>query len=137
VEVDPVVIERLRLTCHQGDEAEVAVAKSSGSRKYLRRSCRLHAQDEGTERNAGDDGVDLVLLRVPVRSHDDAANPLTVVADSDARVLQSDWNPERLDPVLELLPHLSWPEPRVTELLDQRRHMLSPEPQDREECVCE
>ena len=37
-----------------------------------------------------------------------------------------------LDALLERLPHLAGPEPRVVELLDQRRHLPALQPEDRE-----
>ena len=71
VDVDPVVRERLGLSRHERDEAEVAVAQLGGRLEHVRGWRRLEDPDEVLEREARHDPVDRVLglVRVGVRQH--------------------------------------------------------------------
>ena len=59
--------------------------------------------------------------RLPSRLDDDALDPAAVVADRDAAMVERTGMPRASTALGERLPHLAGPEPRVEELLDQRR----------------
>ena len=134
VDVDPVVGERLRLVGHQRDEAEVAVAQLLGGLADGRRGRGIEAQDQIAERDGRQHAVDRSCsVRSPFDPTDDALDALAVtVPTADDALAQLHRHAELLDPLGEALPHLPRAEPRVPELLDQRRRRLAVEPEDRE-----
>src|SRR5439155_24038081 len=83
------------------------------------------------------DRVDGVFEDVAVLPQNDAADPTLGVLDRDAALVQVHRDPALLHAYGEGLPHLPWAEPRVPELLDQRRHVLATYPQDREHRLAE
>jgi len=127
VDVHPVVRKRLFLVDDQRDEAEVAIREATGRGNNLVGRRRIQAQNELAQRNARRDAVDEKLALAPVRPDSHALDDAVRVVERVAAVVQQDRDPRLLDALLEGLPHLSRPEPRIAKPFDQRGRRLAVE----------
>ena len=74
-----------------------------------------------------------MLEDVAVLAHRDALDASVRMLHGDAALVQVDRDAQLLGSVGERLPHLPRPEPRIAELLDQRRHVFAPKSEDRQD----
>ena len=96
----------------------------------LRRRRRVQTEHEVAQRDAGDNGVDVVLENVAVLTQNDALHPIFRVLQSHATVVEMNVDPCLTGALGERFPHLSRAQPGITEFLDQRRNVLALEAKD-------
>ena len=76
-----------------------------------------------------------MLVEVAVLLKDDASHSIVGVCYRDAALLQVNGDSVLLGVRRERIPHLPWAETWIPELFDERRHVLTPQAENRQDCL--
>jgi hypothetical protein len=74
-----------------------------------------------------------MLVEVAILLEDDASHPIVGVRYRDAALLQVNGDSVLLGVRRERIPHLAWAETRIPEFFDERRHVLTPQAENRQD----